>query len=384
MRGELAFEALTAMRDDLIFETAEKLSLAAPAFTRRREKRAGPLFRFLNSGWGVAMICAIVSLSVLAAIIWAGNRPPAVKPPIGTNEPETGNSSPHVHEFGDWITTKEATCTQTGIRERTCLCGVTEEEILETTPHQETAMPDVAPTVTQNGSRGGTMCAVCEAVLTDPHTILPYIGHTDLAYELLPDGQNCAITGRGSCTASELYIPSEIDGYTVTQIAAEAFMSDQTLTKLQLPHTMNTIDTDAFIRCSSLAEVNFPDSLMYIGPFAFGGCESLTRVELPDEMLILNTGAFAHCSSLSEIVFPEKLQIIYPFALSNCISLTEVYLPASLKQIDIDAFSQCQSLADIYFAGTKAQWKAIGYNPEESVGAKPEGGITVHFKVKPE
>lgn len=376
MKGQLAFESITNMRDDLILEAAEKLSLSFPATHRRREKDGG-LSRFLNSGWGVAMICALVSLSVLAAIIWAGNRPPTIKPPVGTNEPESESATPHIHEFGEWVTTKEATCTQNGNRKRTCPCGEVEEEtLLERKPHAETAMPDQEPTVTENGSRGGTVCAVCGTVLTEPHTIIPYIGHTDLAYEPLPDGQNCAITGRGSCTASELYVPSEINGYTVTMIAEGAFEGDETLTKVQLPHTLNILDTDAFIRCSALSQVNFPDSLAYIGPFAFGGCSSLTRVELPDEILILNSGAFVHCSSLTEIIFPDKLQILYPFALAYCTALTEVYLPASLKQIDTDAFTQCTALTDIYFAGTKAQWKAIGYTSADRV--------TVHFKIIPE
>ena len=78
MKGQLAFEAIGALSDRLVLESAEVLgfmenrSAAAP---RRRESSA--LSRFFSSGWGVAMICAMVSLSVLGGIVWAGQRPVA-------------------------------------------------------------------------------------------------------------------------------------------------------------------------------------------------------------------------------------------------------------------------------------------------------------------
>ena len=35
----------------------------------------------------------------------------------------------HVHSFGEWVNTKEPTCTENGIRTRTCSdCGETEDE----------------------------------------------------------------------------------------------------------------------------------------------------------------------------------------------------------------------------------------------------------------
>ena len=97
MTGQVAFEAMNNLRDDLITEAAEILGFLdepAPAFAKpAREHRENLFSRFFNSGWGVAMICAVVSLSVLGGIIWAGQRPPAggpgSNPPVGTETADT-------------------------------------------------------------------------------------------------------------------------------------------------------------------------------------------------------------------------------------------------------------------------------------------------------
>ena len=92
MRGQLAFETIGSLPDDLITEAAGYLGFlqgsggrTSAADGRRREPSA--LSRFFESGWGVALVCAVVSLSVLSGIIWAGQRPPAGSP--GGVETET-------------------------------------------------------------------------------------------------------------------------------------------------------------------------------------------------------------------------------------------------------------------------------------------------------
>ena len=89
MKGQLAFEALGMLPDDLIVEAAGQLGFwgdNTPAIApRRREKSA--LSRFFGSGWGVALICAVVSISVLGGVIWAGQRP--ASGPAGSQPSET-------------------------------------------------------------------------------------------------------------------------------------------------------------------------------------------------------------------------------------------------------------------------------------------------------
>ena len=88
MSKEIILNALDGIHDRYITEAAGRLGLlngSASALNRRRESA---LSRFFSSGWGVAMICAVVSLSVLGGIVWAGQRP--VAGPQGTaTESET-------------------------------------------------------------------------------------------------------------------------------------------------------------------------------------------------------------------------------------------------------------------------------------------------------
>ena len=58
---------------------------------------------------------------------------------------------PHVHEWGEWQTTKEATCQDYGQRRRECACGASGSE----------ATPKAAHTY-ENGT-----CTVCGATETE-------------------------------------------------------------------------------------------------------------------------------------------------------------------------------------------------------------------------
>ena len=60
--------------------------MAAPV--RKRERGPSAFSRFVNSGWGVAIICALVAVSVMGGIIWAGFNAGDVPP--GYNDAITG------------------------------------------------------------------------------------------------------------------------------------------------------------------------------------------------------------------------------------------------------------------------------------------------------
>lgn len=92
MKGILAYEAFNQISDTFVDESyipgAEAL-LAPPARRTRAEREEGPLRRFMNSGWGVACVSMFVALTVLAGIIWAGQRDPVGIPSVGTSPADT-------------------------------------------------------------------------------------------------------------------------------------------------------------------------------------------------------------------------------------------------------------------------------------------------------
>ena len=78
-------------------------------------------------------------------------------------------------------------------------------------------------------------------------------------YEIISN--EVVIVGLNDWNATEIEIPSEIEGYPVTSIG-----------------------DGAFDECSSLKSISIPDSVTSIGDFAFSGCSSLTSIEIPNSV----------------------------------------------------------------------------------------------------
>ena len=79
-RALAAFAAMSRIPDDYVL-AAEQMLIEAEAGISRPPKPMGGFHRFLNSGWGAAVISGIVALAVLIFIIQAGVNPPGVNPP---------------------------------------------------------------------------------------------------------------------------------------------------------------------------------------------------------------------------------------------------------------------------------------------------------------
>ncbi len=464
MTGQVAFEALGNLPDSLIAEAAEKLGFldeGIPAVAPRGRERSA-LSRFFGSGWGVALICAVVSVGVLSGVIWAGwspsGGPGGILPPEsetadtekiesaedtadteeltsaeattdeiiseekakelasaywdirdGDRDPDTGfkfriecqkaavtsrgesvyvillrwhvatidhwstvdtvwvnretgevvipyeeldpeteaesETEGHVHTYSEGEVIKISTCSEKGEMKYVCPCGSVKTEAIPTLPHTEVIDPAVPPTITESGLKEGKHCEVCGKVLL-PQSILPATGHTDLAFEVNEDGRTCTITGMGTCTATEIYIPSSMDGYKVTRIGEIAFIG-QPITAVHFPSSVTEIYDGAFHGCTELTEITLPKNISTLGFQVFQGCTGLTTATVQCNIDKLPNRLFEGCSSLSEVNLPSGLSSIGMSAFANCTSLQEITFPSSLGAIGVQAFMGCTALAEV-------------------------------------
>ena len=82
----------------------------------------------------------------------------------------------HVHSYGAWEETTPATCTQDGVKTRTCACGDTQTRAIPATGHvyEETMTIDKAATCTEEGSKS-YHCKNCDDKVSV--TKIPALGH---------------------------------------------------------------------------------------------------------------------------------------------------------------------------------------------------------------
>ena len=148
--------------------------------------------------------------------------------------------------------------------------------------------------------------------------------------------------------ATEVDVPTEIDGHKVAYIGEDCFRHQVLLRKINLPGSIVLIESGAFFNCMSLREINLPEGLLYIGNNAFYGA-GLRSLNLPDSVLAINTFAFEGCQHLKTAHLSESLQYTAGYTFSGCSSLESVNIPDTLDSISIGMFQGCAKLKEINF-----------------------------------
>lgn len=179
-------------------------------------------------------------------------------------------------------------------------------------------------------------------------SVMNLSSNSDFEYTVLEDG-TAEITGYKGI-ATDLVIPSEIDGYKVTSIGESAFYDNTSITSVTITDGMVNIGYGAFYLCTSLTRITMPDSIMNIGKKAFSGCSSLTSVTIPNNVTRIEDEVFSSCTSLTNINIPDSVTSIGVNAFRACQLLTEIVIPDSITTIEAHAFEFCTSLTSFTIA----------------------------------
>lgn len=166
-------------------------------------------------------------------------------------------------------------------------------------------------------------------------------------------------------SATEVEIPSEIDGCPVIAIGDGAFYRNPNITQVIIPDSVIRIDELAFAHCEKLTEVVLPDSLVSIGKYAFQG-SGLSSVTIPDSVTSIGFGAFRWCWDLQSVIFGKKLTSLVAETFDGCGNLNNLFIPANIQFISRNAFTWCERLTSVTLEGIVHIDSAAFYDPIEA------------------
>lgn len=201
-----------------------------------------------------------------------------------------------------------------------------------------------------------------------------------LEYEVTVDGEAYIVGYSGRAT--EVEIPSTLDGKTVTKIGTQAITyavwGNNHVTSVKIPPTVKTIDVGVFVGCTNLTTVDLSEaeSLEIIGAYAFQD-SGLTSVCIPANVTKISLGAFYGCANLQTIDLSKaiNLKTIGYNAFSGISgkepSVTEITIPASVTEIDGGAFGGCSQLKEVTFAAPSNLCKEGGVIGENAFRGCP-------------
>lgn len=173
-------------------------------------------------------------------------------------------------------------------------------------------------------------------------------------YTLSYDKSYYIVTNMQDCTDSKVVIPATYKGLPVKEIAYSAFDGCTSLTEIEIPDSITYIGIRAFAGCSNLEKIDIPDSVTQIGEWAFVDCVALEEIDLSDELTTISEGLFRNCSNLKELEIAGKVTEIKGGAFEGCTNLKEIVITADVTNIkEDDIFKGCDNLTKmtVPFAG---------------------------------
>lgn len=141
----------------------------------------------------------------------------------------------------------------------------------------------------------------------------------------------------GFCSFIGVRITNVVIPDSVVYIGYAGFYSCN-LSTINLSNNLYAIDNYGLGYNFYLGNVNFPDSLEYIGKNCFDCAQQMTIANLPVNLKVLSESAFRYCKLLNEVNIPGALKEISPYAFQLCESLTRININEGVETIGEYAF----------------------------------------------
>ena len=211
--------------------------------------------------------------------------------------------------------------------------------------------------------------------------------------------------------ATELTLPADYKGKSVTNIGEDAFHGCTGLKSITIPNSVTSVGEDAFAGCtnveklyldcaevgdwfsgvSAMKEVTIGNGVTTVVASAFSACtglekvcinnlavwcgidfgsadanplyyaknlylngELLTSLTLPAEVAEVKDYAFYNCNSVTNIDIINNIKSIGNSAFYGCNDLETLYISNTIESIDDYAFAECNNLLEIKISSKKA------------------------------
>ena len=293
------------------------------------------------------------------------------------------------HNYGEWKTIEEATCTKAGLKQRTCsFDGNVQKEEIPAKGHTEVVINGYAATCEKSGLTDGKKCSVCGEVL-EAQKEIPKLDHsyiktvveptcTEQGYtiykcETCGDTKNAdyvnaidhdfsnnaqfCLNGCGKVNPN--YVAPDTSTVQTGSCGDNVIYSLNTETGVLTISGTGEMTDSPFSQNSSIKSVIIENGVTSIVTYAFSGCTSLTSITIPDSVVSIGESAFDGCTSLVSVTLSKSITTIEYSTFFGCSSLTSIEIPKSVTTIVNFAFCGCTNLKDVYYAGTQSEWNKI-------------------------
>lgn len=197
----------------------------------------------------------------------------------------------------------------------------------------------------------------------------------DFAYKIIGDFTDSTLTFKDNTYAinddflsyneyvKKINLPDSL-----TSIGVSAFESCSNLKEITIPNRCS-VQAMAFYDCSSLANINYNESMVWTAPSAFcntawynsqsdgivyhgtAACaykgDFAAAETVKDGTTIIVDGLFYGDEALTSINLPDSVEYIGDMAFENCINLKKISLPKSLYTLCDETFLGCESLESV-------------------------------------
>ena len=265
-------------------------------------------------------------------------------------EKQTQTLYPTGHSHGDWIIVKEATCEEDGIREQFCACGDKRTSTIQALGHNFTEWSMIKEASCTEEGRKERYCFCGKKEMQIIPIFHPYNEVIVKEATKFEDGLK-ELTCPLCQNKTEVIIPAIVshglayrinsDGVTCTIIGIGTCTDEDVIIPKTIDgYTVTSIAQDAFRNCLTMVTLTIPSTVSEIGDFIVMGAKNLTTLYYNTDYECSSSSVFMNASFRKVVIGGSAIPALHS-------QVEEVVLPETITALPDRAFSGCRSLKTI-------------------------------------